>query len=142
MIPMPRARPTPGALAELCASTTPIAVGQVWWLPSSFATFMPGKKDRFCLVAAVEETASAMIAHLLPGSTSESAASTVFRVTAGECNLPKDTYFKFRFPGQLPSTVLTTQARLQGSLVPSQVDDLKEAVMASNLVVVKRLWSS
>jgi hypothetical protein len=119
-----------------------MAVGQVFWLPSWLVAFMPGKKDRFCLVVAVEQTASAVITHLLPGSTSESATRTVFRVAAGECNLPRDTYFKFRFPGQLPSTVLTTQARLQGSLVPSRVDDLKVAVMASNLVVVKRLWSS
>src|SRR5215468_9599614 len=131
MIPRPRARSTPGALAEVCASTTPMSVGQVFWLPSWLVTFMPGKKDRFCLLVAVEETAGAVIAHLLPGSTSESATRTVFRAVAGECNLPRDTYFKFRFPGQLPSTILTTRARLQGSLVPSRVDDLKAAVMAS-----------
>lgn len=103
---------------------------------------MMGKKDRYCLVVGVETTTSgATVIHLVAGTGSSGSAQSSFTVAAGVGRLTKETHFKFRFYASMPVTTLTGAGKRKGSLNPSEVAGLGKAIMASNLVAVKRLWS-
>ena len=51
---------TPEAAARLQNLRTNLVlkVGEVLWLPVRHVRFFPGGKDRFCVVAAIEQTAA------------------------------------------------------------------------------------
>ena len=138
-------RPTPSMVARLARPPAPVAkVGEIWWVPRHHQParrMSRGKKDRYCLVVAVETTNSgSTVVHLIAGTTSPGSAKSAFVVTAGDANLSETTYFKYYFYASLPATSLNQDGRRKGSLSPSQVADLGVAIMASNLVAVKRLW--
>jgi hypothetical protein len=133
----------PDALARLRAVKMKlIGVGNVVWLPARHVAFFPGGKDRFCLVAGIEPTSGGTPGriHLIGGSTQPSIGPKVIRVAAGEGGLPDETYFKFWWSDSVTVAVLMSDGKWKGRLNPNRLSEIENAVSASTLVNLKRLW--
>lgn len=132
----------PAVVAQLRALQEQlIAVGDVWWLPEALARY-PGKKDRFCLLVALEFPAGgpgvSPLVHYVVGSTSSSASKTI-KVRAGESGLNEDTYFRFWWSGSVAGTALAESGTWKGRLAEPREPEIEAAIRASNLAVLKRL---
>jgi len=132
----------PAVIAQLRALQEQlIAVGDIWWLPEDLARY-PGKKDRFCLVVALEYPAGGSgvspLVHYVVGSTSSSVSKTI-KVRAGESGLNEDTYFRFWWSGSIAGTTVAENGKWKGRLAEPRGPEIEAAIRASKLAALKRL---
>lgn len=114
--------------------STLIEPGEVFWLPAELIHYGHPPKRRPCIVAACDGAR----AHVVPG-TSQSASGPALTVEVGETRLMARTEFDFSITFPLALRELVARGRSAGALPAERLPDLRAAIDASNLIVLKRL---
>jgi hypothetical protein len=128
------------AIAKLSKPHLRVNVGDVWWLPAEHTRF-PGGKDRFCLVVALEVPPGRKTparAHYVVGSTRPGGPPEVV-LDVAEANLPRRTYFRFWWSGDIDLSLLVRVGRFKGRLDHARDHEIGEAVRSSKRAGLKRL---
>jgi hypothetical protein len=109
-------------------------------LPEAVAGY-PGGKDRYSLIVALETppgTRTPVKAHYVSGST-RSGGPPELIIEPGEAKLGRRTYFRFWWSGQIEIASLVDVGRYAGRLAPARRPEIVAAVLASKMIVLKRL---
>jgi hypothetical protein len=131
---------TKRAVEQRDAKIRALAVGDVWWLPKEHVYYGKRKKDRYCLLVALEPKGAALPAraHFVAG-TSQEATGPVLRVSAREVGTGKDTEFDFDRSFPVITKTLIQVGRKAGELPSERSEELKTKILASTLLAVQRL---
>ena len=113
---------------------TLIEPGEVFWLPAELVRYGHPPKRRPCVVAACDSAR----AHLVPG-TSQSPSGPALTVEVGETRLMARTEFDFSITFPLALRDLAARGRSAGALPAERLPDLRTAINASKLTVLKRM---
>jgi len=132
------------ALAALSQPHLGLCEGDVFWVPEQHLNYHSGKAGRFCVLVALETPAGSpapTIGHLVVGSTSPEWDDSVPEIMAlcGEGGLPEDTFFSFRMASSIDLALLREVGRYLDRLDQKRTLEMREAVLASTLVAVKRV---
>jgi hypothetical protein len=114
--------------------------GQVWWLPKEHVDYARPKKDRYCLLVALEPKGAELPAraHFVAGTT-KGATGPGLAVDAGEVGSGQDTEFDFDRSFPVETKTLIRVGKQKGELKPARLDEMKRKIEVSSLLAVQRL---
>jgi hypothetical protein len=127
------------ALARLAAADV-FSVGDIYWILEEHLNYDSGKQGRYCLLVHIERTGAGAPAraHFVVGSTKRGSQPEL-QVSVGTAALTSTTYFSFWASSPVDIGTVRDSARWQGRLPVEIQSEIEQAIMMSNLGVLKRL---
>ena len=132
-----------GALAALQAARALTLVrAQIWWLPKDYVHYRGYRKDRYCLLVAVENAPRGTAAQgYFVAGTKQPATGPAVVVQIGDTKLIERTEFDFSLAWPVTASDVAAHGRYIDDLSP-RLADINQAICestAAELLVVKKV---